>query len=40
MGVSTPGSSLRSIAIPTSAEITLFDADFTFSKLVARVPWK
>jgi hypothetical protein len=29
---------LRSMAIPTSVEITLFDADLTFASGVARYP--
>jgi hypothetical protein len=37
---SSIASSLRSAAMPTSAEITLFDTDLTFAGVAARRPLK
>ena len=38
MGVSTPGISRRSMAMPTSAEMMLLDADLMLAGRVARAP--
>ena len=38
MGVSTPGMSFRSMAMPTRVEITLFDADLMLASFVALCP--
>jgi hypothetical protein len=37
---SSSASSLRSAAMPTSAEMTLFDTDFTLAGVVSRRPLK
>jgi hypothetical protein len=38
IGVRTPGMSPRSMAMPTSADTTLFDADFTLAGRSGRAP--